>query len=114
MGASHYACGGLGFGLVDEERHVIENLVFGDLLGTAEYVGLGDVREAELVDLDMGTEGDEANEGSIGQQIDSLGEGGLEEGELLFKYGSVDDKEEDGQGGSRSRSSSSSSMRIGW
>lgn len=92
---------GEGLGLLEEEVQVIQDLIFGDVLGTPEDVGFGGVGESELVDVDVGAEGDEADEGIVGEEIDGLREGGFEEEKLLLDHTRVDDEEEDGREGRR-------------
>lgn len=73
---------------------MLKKLVLGDVLGALEDVGLGDLAEAELVDVDVGPEGDQTEEGVVGQEINGLRQGGLEEADLFLDDTGVDDEHE--------------------
>lgn len=85
------------FRVVDEETEVIKDLVFGAVSVSVEEVGFGAVWEAELVDADERIEGDESDDGGVGDEIERLEERGSEEIELVGEEASVDDEEEDGR-----------------
>ena len=68
-------------------------------LVAADDVGLGHPREAQLVDLDVGPEGDQAHPGVPGEEVDGLLQGVCQLRQLLGHGAGVDDEEEGGRAG---------------
>lgn len=87
------------FRALDEERELIKELIFGTVFVPMEEVRFGAVREPELVDADQRIEGDESDDGGVGDEIEGLGERRSEEIEFVGEEASVNDEEEDGRRG---------------
>lgn len=83
--------------VLDEETELIQELVFGTVSVSTEEVRFGAVREPELVDADQRIEGDESDDGSIGDQIEGLEERRSEEIDFVGEEAGIDDEEEDGR-----------------
>ena len=91
-GTSNHSGGGLR--LLQEEIHMLEKLVLGDVLGSFENVSLGDLSKAELVNLNESPESDEPNKRMVRQKIKRLRKSRLEERHLLLDNTGVDDEHE--------------------
>ena len=79
------------FRALDEERELIKELIFGTVFVSMEEVRFGAVREPELVDADQRIEGDESDDGGVGDEIESLEERRSEEIEFVGEEASVND-----------------------
>ncbi len=84
-----------------ETQHVLD-LLRGVFLATTEDVRLGTLDVAELVDLGHGSEGDQANESMVRQEIQARDQGLLEGRQAVLFLAGIDDVEEDGRARSRS------------
>lgn len=61
------------------QPELIQDLLLGDLLRPPEHVDLGQIREAQLVQVHLRPERDEADEGVVGEEADGAAHGGFDE-----------------------------------
>lgn len=73
-----------------ETQHLLD-LLCAVFLASAEHVRLGTLGVANLVDVGHGSEGDEANEGRLGEEAQAHNEGLLEGSQAVLLLARVDD-----------------------
>ena len=91
----------LGVGHVGVAAQQLPDLARAVLLVAAQHVRLGDAAEAQFVDLDVGAEGDETDEGVVGEEVDGLLEAVGQLGQLLGHGARVDAEQEGRRSGRR-------------